>query len=274
MDAAAYLGWGLFIVALVIALVFLILWLTKNANNNNLSLTGLKFSLLNQTTLVATWQGIGNANDQVTLYADTAQVALDNTGKATNANVLKGGPVPGSARTVSIPNLSLNTTYFAKLVVTNGTQSKSYDATIFTGTIPTDSFIISEIHTAGAIQLNSNNQTVSYNTSPSKSSNDLWRYDTATSRLGASVLVGGVTEPIFLYNNNGTLAAAPASNTAVNNTNAEWTYNLNGNNRWCLKNVPNTCMNLTTPVSGTAPITVALNSTTQWKNIATNVNMF
>jgi hypothetical protein len=275
MSANAILIVILVIVAIV-AIVFLILWLTKNSGNNStLSITGVKFMVTNSTTLVATWDRTGNANDMVTLYANTSQISFDSSGRpsSNSSKVLVGGPVPSSAKTVSITNLAPNTTYFVTLVVSNGNSfSNSSTGTIYTGSIPSTNFMISELHTAGAITTGTNG-TVVYSTTPNKSTADLWKYDTTNSTLSATSLISGVTGTRVLYNNNGTLAVS-TNGTNVTPENSQWTYDTFGQGRWCLKATPNVCMNLATPISGTAPITLQNGSTTQWKNISVNTSTF
>lgn len=274
MSATPFLI-GALVIITIIAVIFLVLWLMKGSTNNStLSITGVKFLITNSTTLVATWDAVGNPNDIVTLYADTSQINIDSSGKpsANNPKVLIGGPVPGNARTVSISNLAPNTTYFVALVVSNGSSFASTNTgTVYTGSIPTTNFMITELHTAGAITLGPIG-TVVYSTSPSQSSASLWKYDTNNFTLSGASLISGTTGARILYNNNGVLGVTTMNNVTAENS--QWTYDTFGQGRWCLRSTPNVCMNLSTPVSGTAPITLQTGSTTQWKNVPVNVNNF
>ena len=271
MSATPFLI-GAIVVVAIIAIVFLILWLTRGSGTNAPSgITNVRYTLTNPTTVVATWDTTRNTNETVTLLADTTQINLDASGRPTgNPRVLVAGPVPSSTRTLTLSTLAPNTTYFVKLVVSNGTSSAIINTnTIYTGSIPSTNFVISELHTTGGITLGPNNSVI-YTKSPNKTTADLWRYDTTNFTLTAANLVGGMTSAVSLYNNNGTLAASSGSTLTAENS--QWTYDTDGQARWCLRSSPNTCMHLATPITDSEVITVSTGSTTQWKNTPINVS--
>lgn len=274
MDTGTIVAWVLFGIALILAVVFLILWLTKKTETppgSELFIRGLTFALQG-TTLVSTWTSTTSPTNQVTMYADTKQVDLSSTGTPTSTTVLRSSTVNGSVGRLEIPGLLANTTYFATVVVTDGTKYIHENKTINTSGVPVGNFIIQEIHSTGGITLNSTNGTVVYETTPNKSVNDLWTYDGTTSKLRPSMLVGGIPGSMVLYNNNGTLAAGSEGTQAVTAANSEWTYNTT-ENAWCLKATPTLCMNVATPINVSSPVTIGT-ARTKWVNTAVNVTPF
>ncbi|MEM0502617.1 MAG: hypothetical protein QXE07_03730, partial [Thermoplasmata archaeon] len=239
MDTGTIVPWVLFGIALIIAVVFLILWLTKKTEppaGSELFIRGLTFAVQG-STLVATWTSTTSPTDQVTMYTDTKQVDLNTTGMPTSTTVLRSNTVNGSVGRLEIPGLITNTTYFATVVVTDGTKYIHENKTINTSGIPVGNFTIQEIHSTGGITLNATNGTVTYETTPKKSVDDLWTYDGNTFKLRPSMLVGGMPGSMILYNNNGTLAAGSEGTQNVTAANSEWTYNTTENS-WCLRATP------------------------------------
>lgn len=265
------------IILLAAAIIFLVLWLNNRNKQSNvkkeLAISNVQFSFT-ATSITATWDNVGNAKDMVTLYADTSPINIGTDGKPSTA-VAHSQSASGTARTVTINGLTANTKYYVALVVTqNGvTGFNSVTDIIFTGeTIPSSNFIIQEINTPGAIALNSSNPTiVTYQTGINKTDiTDIWTYDTTNFTISTrSTGVNSTAPRPTLYNNNGVLAAQPANNLA-GNADAQWTYNVNGNNRWCLRGTTN-CMTLTSPISNGAQITITSNPTTKWINIPSTI---
>ena len=118
MSAGIFIGVVIIFLVLVAAVIFLILWLSERNKtttpSKELDIVGTKFTLDKLTTLIAIWESVGNSTDVISLYADTKVIDLDASGKPTG-NVLSSGPVPSSSKTISISNLSPNTSYFVKL---------------------------------------------------------------------------------------------------------------------------------------------------------------
>jgi len=264
------------VLLLIASIVFLILWLTKGGTKNDqkkqLSISGLKFNYTTNS-ITATWDNVGNANDIVTLYADTNPINFNAEGKPETA-VLSSSSVSGTTKTVTLTTgVKPNTRYYVDLVVTNPTFvgfNPNPDIIFTSETVPTTNFIIQEINTIGAIALNLNDQTkVYYQTGVNKSDiNDIWTYDPNNFTISTRGLGANSANQPALYNNNGVLAAANLS-TVKTNPNAQWTYNVNGNNRWCVKGTT-TCMSLPTPTNN-SPISVTENSTTKFVNIPISI---
>jgi hypothetical protein len=262
------------VLLLVAAITFLILWLIKGGTQKDqkkqLAITGLKFNYTT-SSVVATWDAVGNPSDVVTLYADTNPINFNAEGKPESGTVLASSPVSGTAKTVTLTGLKPNTRYYVDLVVTNPNFvgfNPNPDVIFTSETIPTTNFIIQEINTIGAIALNTKDQTkVYYQVGVNKSDiNDIWTYNPTDFTISTRGLGASSTAPSpTLYNNNGVLAAKDATS-AKADPNAQWTYNVNGNNRWCIKGTT-TCMNLASPVSNLSPIAVTENSTTKFVNI-------
>ena len=68
----------LIIIVIIAAVVFLILWLTKSATNANnvreLTINNLRVALSSPSTVTATWDSVGNADDMVTMYASSTPI--------------------------------------------------------------------------------------------------------------------------------------------------------------------------------------------------------
>lgn len=272
------------VLLLIAAVVFLILWLAKGGTQKNqkkeLSITGLKFNYTT-TSVTATWDNVGNPNDVVTLYADINPINFNAEGKPEVSSspgtqvvsqVLASSPVSGTSKTVTLTGLKENTKYYVDLVVTNPNFvgfNPNPDIIFTSETIPTSNFLIQEINTIGAIALNVNDQTkVYYQTGVNKSDiNDIWTYDATNFTISTRGLGANSSSRPTLYNNNGVLAAKNA--TSATDPSSQWTYNINGNNRWCIKGTT-TCMNLASPVNN-SPILLTENSTTKFVNIPVSI---
>ena len=186
MDGATWILGIIVFILIILAVIFLILWLVNrgkvNPQNSQLTIKDLIFSLSNTTTVSATWSSVGDPGDQVTLYADIVPINFNASGKPeNNPNIKTSQTVNGSAKTVSLTGLTPNTKYFLAVTVTNPklTGFNSDPGLIYTGTVPGSSFIIQEINTPGGISLNlDNNTTILYDKNVNKSDvNDIWIYD-------------------------------------------------------------------------------------------------
>jgi hypothetical protein len=146
-------------ILLAAGLILLIWWITRGSKTNTdasqLSITGLNVTTQknsnNTNTLIATWTGSGNNGNNVILYADTVPINLNANGIPSNPNVLKSNLVSVNTRTVSISTLTSNTKYYYDLIVTNPNISgfNPEPGVIYTGSIPSSSFIIQQISTPG-----------------------------------------------------------------------------------------------------------------------------
>ena len=292
MSAAVIFG-IVFLIILVAAILFLILWLNKKSvdSKTELAIEGVVFKLSDigpvisnpKASVTATWTSTGSSNNIVNIYADTTQIKLDKSGVPTNPKVLKGGPVSGQTRTVSVSGLKLNTTYFLKLVVTNSgiSGSNNVDDIVYTGGIPQTPFIISELQTTGGIATegspdSSGNLTVVYSSTPGKSGfSDIWSYDSSELTLTQTGVGKNSKKTYALYDNNSVLEAKDLSVLKQENSKlptAQWIYNRNENNQWCLLSDPNKCLHLDTATEGVNKISVSSNSASGWKNVAVRTN--
>jgi hypothetical protein len=271
-----FLGIIIFILV-ILAIVFLILWLVNrskvHAQNSQLSIKDLQFCLENTTTVNATWSGTGNPGNQVTLYADTKTINFNASGKPEdNANIKTSETVSASSKKVSLSGLTPNTKYFLAVTIINPklTGFNSEPGQIYTGLIPEGSFVIQEINTPGAISLDVNNDTtVTYDKSVNKSEvNDIWTYDPKNFTISTRGVGANSNTVPTLFNNNGVLAAEDLSTLEKNsnfNSIAQWEYDKC--NRWCLKSNPNLCMHLERPVEASSSIKLVENSKIQWINL-------
>lgn len=308
MNGWAIFGVIVFLIILALAIVFLILWLTKGGKANSkkeLAINGLNVTLTTSSGIpvaplptpmplmqpmndvvpvssntfmsvsppttattpfgvTATWTSVGNNKDKVTMYADTKPIDLDADGKpepAKNPKVLVGGPVDGTARTVSIANLVARHVYYIQVVVTNP-DIPGFNAElrkVYTGGVPPGEFVITEFDAKGAIEYDGTD--VKYVSAPHKGFDDVWTYDTTKFTL-TGISVGG-EDPAILYNNNGTLAAAPPSS-SISAAASEWVYT--NENKWCLKSDPSQCMNIEVPFTTSTPVQIVSNAKSQWIN--------
>lgn len=277
-------GWAIFLgilvlILLILAIVFLVLWLTKRNKNEtakkDLAITGTKFTLTTPTTLTATWDTVGISADQVIMYADTKSINLDANGEPEpdkNPNILKSNQVAGTAKTVSISNLKLDNKYYIALVVTNknlpgSANVETSQITTHSTPIPEGEFIISETDVKGSIKLEPDKKTVVYvSTTSSKDLSDLWKYDKTKFTLTSAASTGSSSSTILTVES-GKLAAITVDNNRQTDpriANTEWIYD--NQNRWCLKNSPEMCMELEKPKTGVDTISVVANSTSKWTN--------
>ena len=264
----------LILILLALAITFLVLWLIKREKKENnpgdLVINNLVVRLTDQSTATATWSNTGSGSNQVFMFADTQKINIDPSGKPSQAsgNLLSSGPVSENLRTISIQNLKPQTKYFIEVVVTGDGRSNSNPATLFTGGVPTTEFSIEELNASGGIELGSDRTTVTYQSKLlNKNLDDLWTYNTQNFRL-TSRRTGGATGAV-LYNNNGTLAAAASNSSVLTNANSQWTYNSNGQNKWCLQGSNTVCLKVTDLSADNSPIQVISGGDSQWKNKTT-----
>lgn len=277
MDGGTWFLGIIIILLVILAIVFLILWLVNrgkiNPQNSQLSIKNLVFSLVNLTTVQAKWSETGNSGNQITLYADTIPINFNASGKAVNNPKIKmSQTVTSGTKTVSLSNLTPNTKYFLAVTVTNPkfTGFNSEPGQIYTGEVPIGSFIIQDINAPGAISLDiNNNTTVLYDKNVNKTEvNDIWMYNPANFTISTRGVGANSGTVPTLFNDNGVLSSQDLS-TLNKNENfksiAEWIYDKS--NRWCLRSNPKFCMYLETPVAPSSSIKIVENSQTQWINL-------
>jgi len=277
MNASTWILGIIIIVLIILAVIFLILWLANNGKvntqNSQLSINDLKFSLKDTSTVEATWSSVGNPGNEVILYADTFPINFNASGQPEdNVNIKTSSKVNGSTKVISLSGLTPNTKYYLAVNVTNPkfTGFNSNPGLIYTGEIPASSFIIQEINTPGAISLDvNNNTTITYEKTINKTEvNDIWLYNPKNFTLSTRGVGSNSNKIPTLYNNNGILASQDLSvleKESNFNSIAQWEYDRS--NRWCLKNSPNVCMHLDVPAANSSSIKLIENSKTQWINL-------
>ena len=129
--------WGLLIfIIVVIAVIFLILWLVERSRKNELILTNVVFSTPNATTIRGTWVS-SNSNDQIIMYVFRTGTPInfnsDGTPAVPSDVVSQSAPVTGSGTAVATVPVG-NVSYTAVLVVTNPNFS-GYDASNVSGAL-------------------------------------------------------------------------------------------------------------------------------------------
>ena len=264
------------VILVIIAIIFLVLWLVKGTTTNNqkrqLAITGVK--IICNGDIVATWTGVGNAADRVTLYAASSPIDFHADGTPSSTGATASQTVPGAAGTVSIPGAMNNTKYYVSLVVTNPNFvgfNVVNDIISTCGGSLQGNFIIQEMNTPGAIQVDVNDQTkVVYSKGVNKSGiNDIWTYDSTNFTISTrSTGVNSTAPRPTLYDNNGILSAKPA--TPSPDMNSQWVYNSGSPNSWCIRNTTR-CMSLPSPIQDNSGIAVQDNSDTRFVNIPTNI---
>ena len=264
------------VVVVIIAIIFLVLWLIKGTTTNNqkrqLTITGAK--IICNGDIVATWTGVGNAADQVTLYAANSPIDFHADGTPSSVGATASQKVPGTAGTVSIPGAMQNTKYYVSLVVTNPNFvgfNVVNDIISTCGGSLQGNFIIQEMNTPGAIQVDTSDPTkVVYSKGVNKSGiNDIWTYDSTNFTISTrSTGVNSTAPRPTLYDNNGVLSAKPA--TPSPDMNSQWVYNSGSPNFWCIKGTTR-CLFIQTPIQDNSGIAVQENSDTRFINIPTNV---
>lgn len=293
-----WLGWGIAALLLIGFIIWIIIWATSDDSSNNKELvaTGVNFSG-NQSSVTATWNSTANTNDELVLYAAVSPLSFDSAGNPTSTgNFLpliyssesqNGGTTPSNTGTVtiSVPN---QTTWNVYLVVTNPEVrgSKVYNDIVHTtnqGPLPVnggtstiqsgDIFVMSNISQKGSVRLNMDCDIVYDPTTVSKSSNDVFLFDEGIICLANSAKHhrSGCKPPRcgsrsdVLYNNNGTLAIERKK--CVDETQAMWSYNVNGKNEWCLTADASQCLTWTpaSDPSQSTPVTVSSGGT-PWVN--------
>ena len=127
--------WVIVIILLILVIIVLVIWLivrhTQNDNNNNnnngrlvtLQGAGIRSS---SGSITGFWGNLSNETDTVTLYVSTKPIVFGNNGLVVcNQGTCQQASGTGSTNSVTISNLTINTTYNAVLVAT-GTNTVNY----------------------------------------------------------------------------------------------------------------------------------------------------
>lgn len=292
MSAGVIISVVLILLLLAAGIVFLVLFLRernkKTTSTPDTSIQGQKFNLVNSTTIEATWDSVGDSNDDVTLYASTKTINVDSNGQALGSEVLSSGPVKGNTvKSLKISSLKPNTRYYVALVVFNQNPNIINDV-VFTNVVLDGEFAIHQTDDSGGyIGLEEQDQTtvkLFLDTVHKTSIKDIWEYDagqfgdTATFTLFSKSVSD--TPEVVLYNDGGKLVAKnlddPSLTQADITANAQWVFQTEGvkdkantTSQWCLKNSDKrVCLSVTGTPTETVPVDISVveNSTTQWKN--------
>lgn len=277
--------WAWLLIAIAVAavigfLIWFIIWATSTdnpaADNDALRITGVEYKVLSSTSIGATWIGVGDPNDIVTLYVNPSGqdgMKFSREGIPLGQYTV-GGPVPGSSLAVVASGLQIETTYDAVLVVTNDNLPDIAHAGSIESGLHTTShaehgakFQVIAMNQGGSINYNLTPPNgippvVSYNRSTSNPNNSLFHHDNegficATTQGqsvvadtpcadGSSVLYSGapnlgVAAVTGIATQSQLRIAQKSTLTTEQLANARWAYNGKGDNEWCLVN-GNGCM--------------------------------
>ena len=126
--------WVIVIIILILVIIALVIWLivrhTQNDNNNNnnnrmvtLQGAGIRSS---SGSITGFWGNLSDETDTVTLYVSTKPIVFNNDGSVMcNQGTCQQASGKGSTNSVTISNLTINTTYNAALVAT-GNNTTNY----------------------------------------------------------------------------------------------------------------------------------------------------
>ena len=286
MSAGVIVAVILILLLIAAGVVFLVLWLRerdKNKNNKtpNVIINNPKFTLsANGTTVTASWDSVGQADDQVTLYASKKQIQIGTNGKPIDGSgVLSSNTntTPNTTKSVSISGLEANQTYNLQLVNFNTNVFTNINYVIYTNTVLQGEFHIVDTSGGNVITLGTDNTTITMETIAKGHSRDIWEYDQGQFGGAATFTLfnkaNNVEPEIVLFNDSGKLVAkelSTLSQTQINNQ-AQWVYSVDKKaNQWCLRNDTTTCFE----VSSTTPTQVEVvkdsKSPTSWANKTPN----
>ncbi len=291
MSAGIIISVILILALLAAGIVFLILFLReknkKKTEDPDVSITGTQFKLLTgDTSVEASWDSVGNDDDEVTLYASTKSISIDNKTGQPIGDVLSSSTVKGNTtKLVTVKELKTKTTYYLSLVVYNKT-SNVINETIFTDSTLEGEFAIQDIAGNGYIILETGNTSVRLDTAPKvlkTDVRDIWEYDAGQFGTPPTYyLISKVnnSQNIVLYSDKSVLKAKDRSKlTPAEIKNAQWEYipdtekgKSNTTSQWCLKNATTrTCMSVKGTITVKSPdsleITVGAGSKSSFKNI-------
>ena len=302
--------WVIVIIILIIVIIALVIWLivrhTQNDNNGRLVTiqgAGIRSS---SSSITGLWGVLTDETDTVTLYVSTKPIVFGDNGVVVcNSGTCQQASGTGSTNSVTITNLTINTTYNAVLVATNS-NTTSYAIygpvkvyTQETAQLANILFNIKDLNSTGAVSSSGTYTETSgnigiyrygpavSNTSPSKSflvkyDNDtdatnliLCRLSTENNPFNNSVVLAEWT------NSDSPTAQAEISYKGTNilPSNCEWSYNddpppdADGRNAWCLTtqqqtlpNNPNFVETLCMARNGTNLTMVTPTQATTWFN--------
>jgi hypothetical protein len=257
-------SWLLVVIAVLVVIGFIIwyiIWSTKTNNSGGIStaltITGVQFSVVNDTTIQATWATVGDPADVVIMYANpTGQtMKFDKSGNPLGS-YSKSTPVATPNTSASIGGLTSGSTYDAVLVVTNSNfpgqcntgQHQSGLVLSPRGTVPIR-FSIQAAGQGGQIRYypsTSNPSVVAYTLNDATVAGTLFHQD-SDGYICATNQSQTLTASTSCDNGSYVLYSKPTTNgtnelgiiqksqlaTSALPT-AKWQYNAGGKNEWCL----------------------------------------
>lgn len=296
--------WGLLIfIILVVAIVFLVLWLTERSKTEKeLSITGAQFSLTSNNSMQASWSAVGNPDDIVTLYVfkTGTPVKFNSDGTPSATAIATSGPINGNTTKTAVasPTLTSGQAYTGYLIVTNANFPKTHGTPVVSPALvpnsqPSGAFNISATGQPGEIVYDittvPTKPTVGYNFSNFISlDNNLLHHDpngllctvllplhaavtstTTCANVGGAYLLYDPT-PTSSTNQLGIEPYPQSTPTTpydpTKDTTAQWTFDTS-KNTWCLTANPTKCLQLPNGSSGsTGVINISTSTPTTWYN--------
>ena len=282
-SKTSWWAWALIFVAVAAIIGFLIwyiIWSTRTDNtgatNTALSITGPQFSVLSETSIGATWSGVGDpTNDVVTLFVNPSgqDMNFSNSGQPLG-NYFQSSPVSTPGLSASIGGLTPGATYDARLVVTNSkipdeSNAKPHQSGLTTSSsVLPDKFTISASCQNGQIRYHPstiNPSVVTYTLNNSNPSGSLFHHDSngfiCTTTQGQQLPPNSMCEDgSFVLFSKPSITGLATSELGIiqkspdQTTRAKWQYNNGGQNEWCLIG-SNQCMTYD-PNSPTIPLNI------------------
>ena len=277
-----WFGWGLAILLLIAAVIFFILWLTKEDEKKELAVNGVQFKLEGQNSLNATWTSTALPADKISLYASVGSLTFNSAGIPSSTSndlidlVYQVGPVDATAKTITLANLPFNTRLNAALVVTNTDKVKGFRqynhqfhtlpalVPIINGDNTTsntvssanpnsnlqdgDIITLSDISQKGSLRLDTEGD-IKYNqVTVSKSSNDVFLHDQGVLCMASTAKHHRHRcKPSRCGSRSDVLhdnngVVALGRKEDLDEDSYTWVYNSQGRNRWCLRSDNTRCM--------------------------------
>ncbi len=287
-SKTSWWAWGLIFVAVAAIIGFLIwyiIWSTRTDNTGAtdaaLSITGPQFSVLSETSIGATWSGVGDSNDVVTLFVNpTGQDMNFSKSGQPLGNYSQSLPISTPGTSASVGGLTPGATYDARLVVTNSkipneSNAKPHQSGL-TASSPSDRFTIQASGQKGQIRYHpaaNSPSVVTYTLNNSNPNGSLFHHDTdgficATNQIqpltstslcedGSFVLFSKPSITGLATTELGIIQKSQLS-TTDQTTRAKWQFN-NGDQKWCLIGTTNQCMTYD-PNSTTIPLNITTNA--------------
>lgn len=290
-SGTSSLVWVIIVVVVIIVIVGIILliwWATRTSDNGTdtgpLAITGSNFRVLSSTSIGATWTRVGSDKDIVTMYVNPSgeEMKFDSTGQPLGSYSTSGS-VASPGTTATVTNLTPNASYDAVLIVTNpdvtGFNGSHHESGITTSTTlpPGAKFNITAAAQSGHIHYDINTpptaSTVSYSLANATTNDSLFMRD-SDGYICATTLSEPLTPDSKCADGSSVLYASTSTGTSdlsialksslatAELNNARWSYNANGDNKWCLTDPGSTSRCMLYSVNSPILLTPATTTTT------------